>query len=290
MTRKSTEKMKVVDFHLHVGKREHWNPAIHVLLNQLNPGLYEIQDEIMTPENIVGMLDESGVDWAVVLAELSPEVTGVVTNEFVVEFCENHLDRLIPFCSIDPTEDQNPAKTLKHAIENLGMRGLKLYPTYQHFFPNAYTTSKGWEKLSKLYETAETLGIPVMFHTGTSIFPNARLKYGNPMFLDDVATDFPKMPVIIVHGGRGPWFDMAFYVTRLHSNTYLEVSGLPPKNLLQYFPQLEVIAEKVLFGSDWPGVLSIAENIKAIRNLNISKKAKAQILGENAIKLLKLGS
>ncbi|MFW9984091.1 MAG: hypothetical protein ACFFCB_05100, partial [Candidatus Odinarchaeota archaeon] len=90
MTRKSTEKMKVVDFHLHVGKREHWNPAIHVLLNQLNPGLYEIQDEIMTPENIVGMLDESGVDWAVVLAELSPEVTGVVTNEFVVEFCENH--------------------------------------------------------------------------------------------------------------------------------------------------------------------------------------------------------
>ncbi|MFX0079647.1 MAG: amidohydrolase family protein [Candidatus Hermodarchaeota archaeon] len=290
MTRKSAGIMKVVDFHLHVGKREHWNPAIHALFKQLNPGLYEIQDEIMTPENIVGMLDGSGVDWAVVLAELSPEVTGIVTNEFVAEFCENHLDRLIPFCSVDPTEDQNPVKTLKHAIENLGMRGLKLYPTYQHFYPNAYATSQKWEKLRKLYETAETLSIPVMFHTGTSIFPNARLKYGNPMFLDDVATDFPEMPVIIVHGGRGPWFDMAFYVTRLHSNTYLEISGLPPKNLLQYFPQLEVIAEKVLFGSDWPGVLSIAENIEAIRNLDMSERAKVQILGENAIKLLKLGS
>lgn len=290
MTQKSAGKMKIVDFHLHVGKREHWNPAIHALFKQLNPGLYEIQDEIMTPENIVGMLDGSGVDWAVVSAELSPKVTGVVTNEFVAEFCKNHLDRLIPFCSVHPTEDQNPAKKLKHAIENLEMRGLKLYPTYQYFYPNAYTNSQKWEKLRNLYEAAETFGIPVMFHTGTSIFPNARLKYGNPMFLDDVATDFPEMPVIIVHGGRGPWFDMAFYVTRLHSNTYLEVSGLPPKNLLQYFPQLEVIAEKVLFGSDWPGVLSIAENIEAIRNLDMSEKAKAQILGENAIRLLKLSS
>ncbi len=290
MRSKETANMKVVDFHLHIGKREHWNPAIHALFQKLNPGLYEIQDEVMIPENIVRMLDSCGIDWAVILAENSPEVTGVVTNEFVAEFCENHLDRLIPFCSVDPTEDSNPAKTLEHAIKTLGMRGLKLYPTYQHFYPNAYATSNDWEKLWKLYETAETLDVPVMFHTGTSIFPNARLKYGNPMFLDDVATDFPKMPVIIVHGGRGPWFEMAFYVTRLHSNTYLEVSGLPPNNLLRYFPQLEVIADKVLFGSDWPGVLSIAENIEAIRNLNISKKTKKQILGENAIKLLKLDS
>ncbi len=290
MTSKSVVKTKVVDFHIHVGKREHWNPAIHALFKELNPGLYEIQDEVMTPENIVGMLDECGVEWGVILAELSPQVTGIVTNEFVAEFCEKHLDRLLPFCSVDPTKDQNPTKTLEHAIEDLGMRGLKLYPTYQHFYPNAYATSKEWEKLRNLYEKAESFGIPVMFHTGTSIFPNARLKYGNPIFLDDVATDFPKMPVVIVHGGRGPWFEMAFYVTRLHSNVYLEISGLPPKNLLQYFPQIEVIAEKVLFGSDWPGVLSIAENIEAIRNLNINERTKTQILGENAIKLLNLES
>ncbi|MFX1509437.1 MAG: amidohydrolase family protein [Promethearchaeota archaeon] len=290
MTSNSVKKMKVVDFHLHVGKRDHWNPAIHALFKELNPGLYEIQDEIMTPENIISMLDECGIDWAVVLAELSPEVTGVVTNEFVAEFCENHLDRLIPFCSVDPTEDPNPTKTLENAVGTLGMRGLKLYPTYQHFYPNAYATSQGWEKLRMLYETAETLGIPVMFHTGTSVFPGARLKYGNPLFLDDIASDFPKLPVIVVHGGRGPWFDMAFFVTRLHPNVYLEISGLPPKNLLRYFPQLEIIADKVLFGSDWPGILSIAENIEAIRNLDIGERAKTQILGKNAIKLLKLNS
>ena len=290
MTRKSDEKMKVVDFHLHVGKRKHWNPAIHALFKQLNPGLYEIQDEVMTPENIIAMLDNCGVDWAVVLAEISPKVTGVVTNEFIAEFCKNHLHRLIPFCSVDPTEDQNPARTLEHAVETLEMRGLKLYPTYQHFYPNAYASSQAGVKLRKLYEMAEILEIPVMFHTGTSVFPGARLKYGNPLFLDDVATDFPKMPVIIVHGGRGPWFDMAFYVTRLHSKVYLEISGLPPKNLLQYFPRLEVIADRVIFGSDWPGVLNIAENIEAIRNLDIIEEAKSQILGENAIKLLNLES
>ena len=149
MTPKPARKMKVVDFHLHVGKREHWNPAIHKLFQKLNPGLYEIQDEVMTPENIVGMLDSSGVDWAIILAEISPQVTGVVTNEFVATFCEKHLDRLIPFCSVDPTEDPNPAKTLEHAVRTLGMRGLKLYPTYQHFYPNAYTTSEDWEKIKK---------------------------------------------------------------------------------------------------------------------------------------------
>ncbi len=281
MTQKPDEKMKVVDFHLHVGKRKHWNPAIHALFKQLNPGLYEMQDEVMTPENIIGMLDSCDVDWAVVLAEISPKVTGVVTNEFIAEFCKNHLDRLIPFGSVDPTEDRNPARSLEHAVETLGMRGLKLYPTYQHFYPNAYASSGVGVKLRQLYEMAEILEIPVMFHTGTSVFQGARLKYGNPLFLDDVATDFPKMPVLVVHGGRGPWFDMAFY---------LEISGLPPKNLLQYFPRLETIADKVIFGSDWPGVLNIAENIEAIRNLDIIEEAKAQILGENAIKLLNLQS
>ena len=83
---------------------------------------------------------------------------------------------------------------------------------------------------------------------------------------------------------------MAFYLTRLHSNVYLEISGLPPKNLLQYFPRIEVIADRVIFGSDWPGVLNIAENIEAIRNLDIIEEAKSQILGENAIKLLNLES
>ncbi|MFX1540009.1 MAG: amidohydrolase family protein [Promethearchaeota archaeon] len=289
MSRKP-KKMRIVDFHIHVGKREHWNPAIHKLFKKLNPGLYEIQNEIMTPENIIALLDDSSVDWAIILAEVSPKVTGVVTNEFIAEFCKNHRDRLIPFCSIDPTEDQDPKGTLEHAIKDLGMRGLKLYPTYQHFYPNAYATSQRMEGLCELYEKAESLGIPVMFHTGTSIFPGARLKYGNPLFLDDVASDFPKMPVIIVHGGRGPWFDMAFYVTRLHSNVFLEISGLPPKNLLRYFPQLEVVAERVLFGSDWPGVPSIADNIEIIQSLEISEKAKAQILGENAIRLLELES
>lgn len=288
MSKPVDRKLQIVDFHMHIGKLEHWNPEILDLFIPSNHSFYEHFDEFMTPENIVSMLDQHGVDWAVVLAEYSPKVTGVVTNEFVTEFCQSHRDRLIPFCSVNPTEDRSPDKTLEHAVTKLGMRGLKLYPTYQHFYPNAYSEQPRMKKLRELYECAESLGIPVMFHTGTSIFPGARLKYGNPLFLDDIAADFPKMPIIIVHGGRGPWFDTAFYLTRIHANVYLEISGLPPKNLLRYFPQLETIAEKVLFGSDWPSILNIGGNIQAVKQLAISDQAKRQILGENAIKLLGL--
>ncbi len=246
----------------------------------MNPTIYRDFDGFMTPKNILNLLDDEGVDSAVILAENAPLTTGFVDNKFVVEFC-HESERMIPFASINPTTDQNPRKTLVKLIKESNMKGLKLLPPYQHFYPND-------EKMYELYDKAQELEIPVVFHTGSSVFRNAKLKYGNPLYLDDVAVDFPDLTIVQAHGGRGFWYEIAFFLAKHHKNVYIDIAGLPPRNLLRYFPDIEKIADKVAFGSDWPGVSSIKKNIEAIMNLQLAEETKRKILGENASKILKL--
>jgi len=274
------KKMKIVDFHVHVAKYGMWNPWVHEYMKGKNPKVYENFDAFMTPENILGMLDDEGVDFAVILAEIAPLTTGVVDNDFVAEFC-HASKRLIPFASINPTTEKGLPKTLARLIRDMGMKGLKLLPPYQHFYPND-------AKLYGLYEKAQELRIPVVFHTGSSVFKNAKLKYGDPLHLDDVAVDFPDLTIIQAHGGRGFWYDAAFFLAKHHKNMYIDLSGLPPKNLLKYFPELEKIANKVVFGSDWPGVSSIEKNVQTIEKLPLKKETQRKILGENALRILRL--
>jgi len=108
------------------------------------------------------------------------------------------------------------------------------------------------------------------------------------LHLDDVAVDFSDLTIIQAHGGRGFWYDAAFFLAKHHKNVYIEISGLPPQNLLKYFPELEKIADKVVFGSDWPGILSIRENVETIRRLPLGEETKRKILGENALRILRL--
>jgi predicted TIM-barrel fold metal-dependent hydrolase len=130
------------------------------------------------------------------------------------------------------------------------------------------------------------LKIPVMIHTGASVFKGARLKYGDPLWIDDVAVDFPDLTLIQAHSGRGFWYRRAFFLARLHQNVYMEIAGLPPQKLLDYFPELEKNADKIIFGSDWPGLRSIRANIAAIRSRPLSEETKARILGQNAARIL----
>ncbi|MFH1491679.1 MAG: amidohydrolase family protein, partial [Pseudomonadota bacterium] len=162
-----------------------------------------------------------------------------------------------------------------------GFRGLKLYPTYQHYYPND-------AKIYPLYAKAQELRIPVSLHIGSSVFSGSRLKYGDPIYIDDVAVDFPELRIVQCHSGRPFWYDKAFALARLHKNVYMEVSGLPPGRLLSYFPELEKIPDKVIYGSDWPGVPTIRENIETIRGLSLKETSKQKILGENAGRLLDL--
>jgi predicted TIM-barrel fold metal-dependent hydrolase len=274
--------MTIIDFHIHIGLREHWHPWVNEYLEKINPDLYSRFDDIMNPNGFVNYLKSHGVDRAVILAEESPITTGVVTNEFVYEFCKDQK-MFIPFASIDPTRAgfDNAPDELEEYVTKMGFKGLKLYPTYQHYYPNQ-------KELYPVYEKVTELKIPLMLHTGSSIFKGAKLKFGDPIFIDDIAVDFPEMTIVMAHSGRGHWYDHAFTMANLHKNVYMEIAGLPPKNLIKYFPDLEKLPDKIIFGSDWPGVPSISGNIDTINNLSISDSTKEKILGSNAMRILKI--
>lgn len=277
--------MPVVDFHIHAYDYPVNAPRSFVEFMDREMaktyGSYtKFVERYTTGESYLRVLDEAGVDYGVILAELAPITSAIASNETVERLCQSR-PRLIPFASINPYLIENPARELERLVRERGFRGLKLYPTYSYFYPND-------PKLYPVYAKAQELGIPVKWHTGTSAFPASRLKYGDPVHIDDVAVDFPDLVAIITHSGRPIWYDTAYTLARIRKNVYMEIAGLPPKKLLEYFPDLERVSDKVLFGSDWPSVPTMKGNIEAIRALPISDQAKERILGGNAARLLGL--
>ena len=273
--------MAVIDWHIHTAYYESYAPGWKdFLIRQTGQTPEQLVARYGTPERLLEFMDESGVDYGVILVEIAPITTGIVSNEYVAEFCRKS-PRLIPFACVNPYMVTHPAKELERLVKDLGFRGVKLYPTYNYFYPNE-------PMLYPLYAKAQELRIPVMAHTGSSVFPGARIKYGDPIFWDDVCVDFPDLVVIMAHCGRGFWYDRAQFLMRLHKNLYGDVAGLPPQNLLKYLPELERISHKVLFGTDFPGVPDVKKNIDVIRRLPLSDEAKERILGGNAARLLGL--
>jgi predicted TIM-barrel fold metal-dependent hydrolase len=271
----------VIDFHFHAGLYHGYHPWVIEWMKSEIEDPEAFVDSVLTPEGITRYLRENGVDYAVALAEISPITTGVLSNEAVAELCQE-VDCLIPFCSINPFLVADLAGELERYVTDLGFRGLKLYPTYHHFYANS-------NRIYPLYAKAQELGIPVMIHTGSSIFRGARLKFGDPLHMDDVAVDFPELTLLMAHSGRGFWYDRAYFLARLHANVYMEIAGLPPQKLLDYFPELERVADKVIFGSDWPGMPHIKRNIEIIRELPLREETKEGILGRNAARILRIG-
>src|SRR5205809_1013563 len=147
---------------------------------------------------------------------------------------------------VQPWRELKPAADVDRLVD-LGIRLVKIHPPHQRFPANAYTD--GLTALGEIYRRCEERGLPVMIHTGTSIFPGARSKYGNPMELDDVAIDFPDLRVVMAHGGRPLYMEEAFFVLRRHRTMCLDVSGIPPARLLEYFPRLSELADRVLWGT-----------------------------------------
>ncbi len=259
--------------------------------SQFEGDLYEFAERVLTPEGIRRYLQEHGIDYAVALAEVCPITTGTCSNEYTIDFVNQAnaipdpdngpRGRLIPFASPNPYIDNDLAERTGELVEDLGFRGIKLYPVYQHHYLND-------PRMYPLYAKAQDFGIPILVHTGSSVFRGARIKYGDPLHLDDVAIDFPELRLLLAHGGRPFWYEQAFWMAKRHSNVYVEISGLPGKNLLTYFPKLESLAHKVVYGSDWPGYPYIRKNVEAIYDLPIAEEAKEMILSLNAASILGL--
>jgi len=127
-------KKKVIDFHVHIGLKEHWHEWVHDYQRGAQSEFYTRYEEMIDPEQFASYLRSHQIEKAVILPDISPITTGIVPNEYVLEFCRNH-DIFIPFCTVNPFLMCNPAQEFKKNIMN-GAKGLKLYPSYNHFYPN----------------------------------------------------------------------------------------------------------------------------------------------------------
>ncbi|MBW1903283.1 MAG: amidohydrolase [Deltaproteobacteria bacterium] len=268
------------DFHTHLLIKKMMNPTLLNFLSQINPGYYARMDEFSdNPGLFAEYLKSQGLKYAVVLSEVAPATSGLVRPEDVTEFCKGQ-DMLLPFVSINPLFHPDPAERLEFYVKDCGAKGLKFMPSYQFFYPNDAS-------LYPIYSKAQELGIPVMFHIGSSVFKGTKMKYCDPIYLDDIAVDFPDLKIVMAHSGRGFWYEKCFFLSRVHKNVYMEITGLPPDKLLTYFPDLDKNGEKVLFGSDWPALqVDISKNIEAIKSLPLSERTIEAMLYGNAYKIL----
>lgn len=275
--------MKIIDCHVHIQPWNQLKPEILARMKNGRQDYDQIQKFIQSPQAFVEHLDATGIAQAWIINYDSPDLMGFSfeVNRFSAQYCKDFPKRLVPFGSVNPRISKNVADDLKKVVD-WGIRGIKLHPPHQLFSPNDYLSSH--RNLEELYRFCELKKLPVMFHTGTSIFPGARSRFGNPIAIDDVAVDFPNLKIILAHGGRPLWQKEAFFLVRRHPNVYLEISSIPPSKLLEYFPRLEEVASKTLFGTDWPGpgVVSIAGNVEAFRKLKLPPETEENILHKTA--------
>lgn len=209
-------------------------------------------------------------------------------NEEVARIAAENTDIMIPFASIDPAKGRLGAREARRLVREFGVKGFKFHPTMQGFYPydrSAYP----------LYEAIAEEGAITLFHTGqTGVGAGMRggmgmrLKYSNPIHLDDVAADFPDMPIIMAHPSF-PWQEEALSVATHKPNVYIDMSGWSPK----YFPPIlmryanTLLKHKMLFGSDWPAITP-DRWLKDFETIDIRDEVRPLILKENARRLLKL--
>ena len=280
----------ITDVHVHVEPYRTLHAEVLASMRTNTPGFGDLARFMDDPRVFLDLLDAADVERACLINYVAPEVMGLKedVNAFVAEYARADRKRLIPFGSVHPKRSKDPKRDVERLASKFEIGGLKIHPPHQLFAANAYAEGR-MPALRTIYKTAERLGLPVTVHTGTSVFPGARSKYGDPMALDDVAQDFPDLTLIMAHGGRPLWCDTAFYLVRRHPNLYLDISSIPPKRLLEWFPRLEAIADNVLFGSDWPGpgVPGIREEIEAIRMLPLSPDLREKLFSTNARRILR---
>jgi hypothetical protein len=281
--------LDAIDVHVHVHADAHGHLAIDEELASAAAKYFKGDRYDPTVSDIAE--DYRGRNMAAVIFTVDAEAaTGqpALSNEEIADAAARYPDVLIPFGSIDPARDIAGVRAARRLVEQHGVRGFKFHPSLQNFVPND-------RRVYPLYEQLQSLGVPALFHTGQtgigSGLPGGRgikLRYSDPMLLDDVAADFPGLTIIMAHPSV-PWQDSAIAVAQHKANVYIDLSGWSPK----YFPPQLVRAantllkHKVLFGSDYP-LLRPERWIADFAKLEIRDEVKPLIMKENAIRALGL--
>jgi len=270
---------------VHVQPWRMMKPEIIERMKKSRKDLDVIERVMDSPSEFLKHMDSEGIEKAALINYVSPDIMGFTddVNEYVAGFCKENPQRLISFGSIQASRKTGLEKRIDELLDKLHLRGIKIHPSHQTVFPNDYVN--GNESLRYLYQRCEAEGVPVMFHTGTSIFIGARNRFADPIYVDDVAVDFPKLKIILAHGGRPLWMSTCIFLVRRFPNVYMDVSSIPPTKILEYFPTLESIADKVLFGTDWPAPLvkGLRENFELFQQLPLPAEIKRKISYTNAL-------
>jgi predicted TIM-barrel fold metal-dependent hydrolase len=283
---------KIIDIHVHVMPWDMLNPAAAAVMKATQPDHALLHELSTTPDKLVAYMDARNIEWLGLINYLSPQVIGFTeaTNDFSASFAAHYPHRFIPFGGVDPRLTADMATQMDHLLGELGIKAIKIHPPHQLFNVNDYLFDPDLKTLTVVYEKCIEYDVPLMVHTGTSMFKGARNRFADPMPVDDVAVDFPDLKIIISHAGRPLYTDTSFFLLRRHPNVSLDISGVPPTALLRYFPWLERVVDKAMFGSDWPGpgVKDIGDNIQQFLSLELSDEVKRKILRENAIRIFNL--
>jgi predicted TIM-barrel fold metal-dependent hydrolase len=285
--------LTAIDVHTHAEVSSRGGASLDDALHEASSAYFKIDNAARKPtlQEMAAFYRERKMA-AVVFTVDAEHATGnpPVPNEEVAEAAAANPDVLIPFASIDPFKGRAGVRQARRLVEEYGVKGFKFHPSLQGFFPD--------DRLAYgLYEAIEELGAIALFHTGqTGIgagLPGGggiRLKYSDPMRVDDVAVDFPTMKIILAHPSF-PWQDAALSVATHKPTVHIDLSGWSPK----YFPpQLvkyanSLLQDKVLFGSDYP-VISPDRWLADFAALPMKDEVRPKILKDNAARLLGLGT
>lgn len=278
----------VTDVHVHIQPWEQLKPAVKASLGSGREDLEAIRRYEADPGAFADYLASQGVARAGLVNYPSPEVMGFdrTTNDFVAAYRDARPEVFLAWGGMFPAAEADPAGEVRRLLDELRLDGIKVHPPHQGFAANAYLD--GLDGLRALYAGCQERCVPVMVHTGTSVFPGARSRLGDPMAVDDVAVDFPELRVVMAHCGRPLWYDEAFFVARRHPNVWVDLSGIPPQQIPAKLPWLERIGDKVLWGTDWPspGVRDLRANLDRFLALpELDDALKRKILVENPARL-----
>jgi predicted TIM-barrel fold metal-dependent hydrolase len=280
--------IRLIDAHVHAARLPTLKPAWkewasrHAREFDLD-ALYD-EEGTLVPERFHAHLEEQAVDLAILLPEYSPRATGIQPIEDLLPLVEHDPARARIFANVNPHLHHPIDEELARQLE-LGAVGMKVHPVHGGFPPNA-------RELYPAYALSRERGIPVVFHCGTSVFPGATDRYADPGLIHDVVRDFPGLTVVLAHGGRGWWYDAAAFLTLAHEEVWIEISGLPPRRLPEYYARFdfERLARRFIFGTDWPGVPSIRSNAIAVAELGLDRETLELVLSGNAERVYALAS
>lgn len=278
----------VVDVHVHAARlptlKLSWDDWTIRFAGRIPLGeLYDDEGRVR-PEAFHAYLDAEGVDRAFLMAEYSPKVTGIQPVEDMLPLVEHDPSRVRFIAALNPHYHFPIRAELARQLD-LGAVALKLHPVHGGYPPNT-------RELYPAYALCEERGVPAVFHCGTSVYPGATNRYGDPGLVDEVARDFPDLSIVLAHGGRGWWYDAAAFLALARPRVWLEISGLPPRRLPEYYARHDFarLSRRMIFGTDWPGAPGMRANVEAVLGLGLDRDTAERVLYRNALEVYKSGT